>query len=214
MNTSADQYFIDGCGRCEFYATPQCKVHSWTPELQLLREILGGTDLTEDCKWGVPCYTYEGKNILMLSAFRDYCSLSFFKGALLADQKRLLVKPGPNSQASRQFRFTELSQVEKVKAEIASYILEAVNLEKEGKTISFKKNPEPIPEELSDKFEEDPMFKNAFESLTPGRQRGYILYFSQPKQSKTRISRIEKCSTKILKGEGLHDKYQSKKTRP
>jgi uncharacterized protein YdeI (YjbR/CyaY-like superfamily) len=213
MNRSADNYFIEGCGRCPLGGTPDCKVHTWTSELKLLRKIVSECGLTEEAKWGSPCYTFENKNILMLSAFKEYCCISFFKGALLSDHKNLLVKPGPNSQAVRLFKFKNIHEIEKIEKDIRTYIFEAIEIEKAGLSVIFNKNPEPIPEELEIKFEEDPVLKTAFESLTPGRQRSYILHFSQPKQSKTKEARIDKCIPMILCGIGLHDQYKSKKNR-
>ncbi len=211
MNKSVDNYFIEGCGRCPLGGTADCKVHNWTSELTLLRSIVLDCGLMEEAKWGVPCYTFQNKNILIVSAFKEYCSISFFKGSLLSDDKNLLVKPGPNSQAARLFKFKNTKEILKIESDIKAYIFEAIELEKAGLIVAFKKNPEPMPEELEQKFEADPVFKNAFEALTPGRQRGYILYFSQAKQSKTRISRIDKCLPMIISGIGLHDKYKSMK---
>ncbi|KJD32077.1 hypothetical protein PK35_11605 [Tamlana nanhaiensis] len=211
MNTSVENYFIEGCGRCPLGATPDCKIHTWQRELQLLRHIVLQCGLTETCKWGVPCYTFNGKNVLNITALKNYCAIGFFKGALLADEKQLLEKPGENSQAVRLFKFTNLDDIKSIEADIKAYIFEAIEAEKAGLQIEFKKNPEPIPEELEAKFEDDPYFKSAFKSLTPGRQRGYILYFSQPKQAKTRTARIEKCTPLILSGIGLHDKYKQTK---
>ena len=204
-------YLLEGCGRCPLGGTSDCKVHNWIKELELLRMIVLDCGLIEECKWGVPCYTFQNKNVLIISAFKDYCSISFFKGALLSDTEGLLSRPGKNSQAARLFKFTNISSIKEIEADIKIYIYEAVEVEKAGLKVNFKKNPEPIPEELEKKFEEDPMLKSAFESLTPGRQRGYIIYFSAPKQSITKESRIEKCIGKILNGEGLHDKYKRKK---
>jgi len=145
------------------------------------------------------------------SALRKYCAFSFFKGVLLKDAHNVLEKPGKNSQADRLFKFTSVQQISELEGVIKAYVMEAIEIEKAGLKVDFKKNPEPVPDELQQKFNEDAFFKTAFEELTPGRQRGYILHFSQPKQSKTRVSRIEKCVPKILNGEGLHDKYSSKK---
>lgn len=209
MNRNVDQYFIDGCMRCDLGGTPECKVHRWTNELQLLRNIILDCGLTEESKWGVPCYTYQKGNVLLLSAFKEYCAVSFFKGALLNDESGILDKPGANSQAARLIRFTEIGQIKEVEDLLKAHIFEAIEVEKAGLKVNFKKNPEPVPDELQQKLDEDPVFRNAFETLTPGRQRGYILHFSQPKQSATRHSRIEKCTEKILNGEGLHDKYRS-----
>ena len=212
MNTTVENYFTEGCGRCPLGGTPDCKVHLWTLELKLLRNLILDCGLTEESKWGNPCYTFRSKNVLMIGAFKKYCCISFFKGALLKDDKNLLVKPGPNSQAARLFKFTNCNEIARIENDIKSYIFEAIEVEKAGLEVSFKKNPEPIPEELQLKFKEDPILQSAFESLTKGRQRGYILHFSQPKLSKTRVSRIEKCIPMILSGIGLHDKYTSRKS--
>lgn len=211
MNSKVDNYLAVGCGRCPLGGTSDCKVHQWPEELKKLRAILLDCGLTEELKWGVPCYTYQNKNIVLISALRAYCSFSFFKGVLLKDPHNILEKPGKNSQSDRVIKFTSVQQVIELEDILKAYILEAIEVEKAGLKVEFQKNPEPIPEELQQKFYEDPFFKTAFEELTPGRQRGYIIYFSQPKQPKTRVNRIEKCVPKILNGEGLHDKYSSKK---
>lgn len=211
MNKSVDNYLIEGCGRCPLGGTPDCKVHQWTSELRLLRSIVLECGLTEESKWGAPCYTYQKKNVLMVSALKEYCCISFFKGSLLSDHKNLLVKPGPNSQAARLFKFRSLDEIERIESDIKAYIFESVEVEKAGLNVTFKKDPELVPEELELKFEEDPILRTAFEALTPGRKRGYILHFSQPKQSKTRIARIEKCVPMIMNGVGLNDKYKSMK---
>lgn len=211
MNKSVDNYFIEGCGRCPLGGSPDCKVHYWTSELALLRKIVLSCGLKEESKWGVPCYTFQDKNILIISAFKDYCSISFFKGSLLKDDKNLLVKPGPNSQAGRLAKFTTIQDIIVIEKVLKEYIYEAIEVEKAGVKVPMKKNPEPIPEEFEEKLDSDPVLKDAFEALTPGRQRGYIIYFSQPKQSKTRIARIEKCEPMILSGIGLNDKYKSMK---
>lgn len=192
--------------RCKFGATPRCKVNTWRSELVALREIVRETGLTEDLKWGVPCYTYETKNVVVVSAFNDYATLSFFKGVLLKDPHRILSQHGESSQSARLIRFTSVQQILDQLDIVKDYILEAIEIEKSGQKVVFKKNPEPIPDELLDKFDEYPELKQAFDALTPGRQRGYIIYFSQPKQSQTRLARIEKLKEKILKGEGLNDR--------
>jgi uncharacterized protein YdeI (YjbR/CyaY-like superfamily) len=190
--------------------TPGCKVHAWSTELHALRGILSKSGLIETAKWGVPCYTLNGKNVLLLSAFKNHCAISFFKGALLKDDAGLLSTPGPNSQASRLLKFTSPDAVEALREATLDFIQQAIAIENAGLQIEFQKSPEPWPEELQEWLEQDPVLKDAFEALTPGRQRGYVLYFSAPKQSKTRISRIEKCVDKIMNGEGLHDAYQKK----
>ena len=141
----------------------------------------------------------------MVIALKEYCGISFFKGSILNEDKDLLVKPGPNSQAVRLFKFTNTNEMVRIESEIKAYIFEAIEVEKAGLNVIFKKNHEPIPVELAAKFVKDPVLKNAFEALTPGRQRGYILHWSQPKQAKTKVARIEKCMSMILAGIGLHD---------
>lgn len=162
--------------------------------------------LAEESKWGVPTYTFHKSNVLILAAFNDYCSLSFFKGALLSDEHGILTKPGENTQAARLIKFTHVKEIAELKPVIKAYIFEAIEVEKEGLKVAFKKNPEPIPEELQIKLSENPELKSAFETLTSSRQRGYIIYFSAPKQAKTREARIEKCAPKILDGKGLNDR--------
>lgn len=206
--TEIEIYFSDGCGRCEKGGTPACKVHVWQDELQALRVILQESELTEEVKWGCPCYTWKKKNVVMLSALKEYCSLSFFKGALLKDPKKILQKAGENSQVARLFKFTNTNEIVKLESIIKAYISEAIEIENAGLKVETKANPEPVPEELQAMFDEQPDFKSAFYALTLGRQRGYILYFSQPKQSKTRVGRIEKYRQQIFDGVGLHDKYQ------
>ena len=207
LNPQVDKYLIDGCMRCKYGATPLCKVNKWMEELETLRQIVLECGLTEEVKWGVPCYTLEDKNIVVVSAFKEYACLSFFKGILLKDPQHILNQHGESSQSARLIKFTNTLQIIQLKEVLKAYIQEAVEIEKSGQKVVFKKNPEPIPGELLQVFEEDPVLKNAFYSLTPGRQRGYIIYFSQPKQSQTRLGRIEKYKEQIINGVGLHDKY-------
>lgn len=211
QNPKVDPYFVDGCGRCSFYKTPDCKIHKWPEELARLRKIILSSGLTEELKWSFPCYTFKDTNIVILSAFKEYCSVNFCKGALLKDPRRLLVQPGESTQAARQMRFTNVEQVVELEPILKAYLKEAIEAEKAGLKVEFKKNPEPIPEELQKKLDESAKFKKAFEALTPGRQRGYIIHFSQPKQSKTREARIEKCTAHILEGKGLFDDYRAMK---
>lgn len=210
-NPLVDKYLVDGCMRCKYGGTPRCKVNDWQEELRELRRIILDCGLNEEVKWSAPCYTHKGKNILMLSALKDFAVISFFKGSLLSDAQGLFVAPGENSQAARYIKITDPRQIVELEKEIKASIFEAIEVEKAGLKVPFKKNPEPIPQELLVRFEQDPNFKSAFEALTPGRQRGYIIHFSQPKQSATRVSRIEKCIPKILAGEGLHDYMRKKK---
>lgn len=206
FNSGVDKYLLDGCMRCKYGGTPQCKVNSWREELEILRNIVLECNLTEEIKWGVPCYTFEGKNIIIVSAFKNYASLSFFKGVLLKDPDKILKKQGENSQSARLIKFSNSKQIIELQDTLKAYILEAVEIEKSGAKVKFNKSPEPFPEELIQVFEEDLDFKKAFNALTPGRQRGYIIYFSQPKQSQIKINRINKYRQHILNGIGLNDR--------
>jgi uncharacterized protein YdeI (YjbR/CyaY-like superfamily) len=208
MNPEIDTYLMEGCGRCPLGGTTDCKVHTWAAELELLRKLVLECGLNEELKWGVPCYTHKGHNILLVSAFKEYCALSFFKGTLLADTEGILKAPGKNSQATRLLKFTSVQEIMELEAVLKAYVFEAIEVEKAGLKVVFKKNPEPIPEELQQKLDKDPYFRTSFESLTPGRQRGYIIFFSQAKLSKTRQARIETYTSKILNGQGLHDAYK------
>jgi len=205
MNPKVDIYLSEGCGRCPLGGTPDCKVNNWREELEHLRQTVLDCGLKEELKWGVPCYTYKNKNVAIVSALKGYCAISFFKGVLLKDKQGLLEKPGENTQADRLVKITGKEQIIKLEQAIKDLIREAIEIEKAGKKFSYEKNPEPIPSELIQKFEDNPALKTAFESLTLGRQRGYILHFSQPKQSKTRATRIEKCMPKIFAGKGFHE---------
>ena len=208
MISEVDLYLEEGCGRCSHHQTPECKVHNWPEELRELRRIVLECELTEEYKWSQPTYTLKGHNVLIVTAFKHYACISFFKGSLLEDTHSMLISPGRSSQAARQLRFTDPKTILENEHKIKSYIYQAIEVEKAGLKVEFRKNPEPMPEELEKVMEDDPVFAAAFESLTPGRQRGYILHFSQPKQSATRLSRIEKCTPKILNGEGMHDAYK------
>jgi uncharacterized protein YdeI (YjbR/CyaY-like superfamily) len=182
------------------------KAKKWKKEFEKLREILLDCGLTEEMKWGVPCYTLQTKNIVLIHGFKEYCALLFFKGALLNDPKRILIQQTKNVQAARQIRFTNVRQIVKIKTTLKAYIHEAIQVEKAGLKVNFKKTSDfTIPEEFQNKLDKTPALKKAFAALTPGRQRAYIFYFSQPKQSKTRESRVEKYHQQILNGKGLND---------
>ncbi|MFA9390402.1 MAG: YdeI family protein [Prolixibacteraceae bacterium] len=207
MNTIVDVYFTEGCGRCPFGGTPRCKVNNWSEELQLLRKIVLDCGLNEESKWGVPCYTFKKRNIVIVSAFKEYCALSFFKGALLNDAKGILVQQTENVQAARQIRFINIQKILDLEPILKAYVFEAVEVEKTGLKIPLKEQEKlEYPEEFQHKLDEIPFLKSAFEALTPGRQRGYLYYFSQAKQSRTRESRIEKCIPQILVGKGINDR--------
>jgi len=176
-------------------------------EITKLRMIVLDCGLTEELKWGVPCYTFQKSNIVLIHVFKEYCALLFFKGALLKDAKGILVQQTENVQAARQIRFTNVREIVKMKPVLKAYIYEAIEVEKAGLKVDFKKTTEfKIPEEFQNKLDEIPTLKTAFDALTLGRQRAYILYFSAPKQSTTRESRVEKCMRQILNGKGLNDK--------
>ena len=208
MNSGVDNYLAVGCGRCPLGGTPDCKVHSWPDVLLKLRAILLETELTEEVKWSVPCYTFNGKNILIMSALKEYVVLGFFKGVLLKDPDGVLIQSTPNMQAERQLRFTTVQQVTELEQVIKAYVQEAIEVEQAGLEVAYRKTSEfDVPDELQAMFDEDPAFREAFQALTPGRQRGYLLHFSDAKQAKTRISRIEKCMPQIFEGIGLHDRY-------
>jgi uncharacterized protein YdeI (YjbR/CyaY-like superfamily) len=181
------------------------EAQEWREETKQLRRIALGCGLTEEFKWRKPCYTFRESNVVIIQGFKEYCALMFCKGALLKDPHGILKKPGEHTQAARQVRFTQVRDVAEMEPILKAYIREAMAAEKAGLEVEFKKNPEPIPQELKNKWEKIPALKTAFGALTPGRQRGYILYFSAAKQSTTRDSRIEKCLKQILKGKGLND---------
>lgn len=182
------------------------KAKSWQQEMEELRTILLECQLIEDLKWGKPCYTFEGNNIAIIQPFKESCALMFFKGVLLEDPHDVLEKPGENSRVARRIPFTSIEGVVEMEPILKAYIQEAIKAEKAGLEVEVEDKKEPVSEELQQKFEENPAFKNAFESLTPGRQRGYILYFSDAKQSKTRKRRIEKYMDKIFEGKGLRER--------
>ena len=183
------------------------KAKKWQEELEKLRIIVLDCQLTEELKWGVPCYTFEKSNIVLIHAFKGYCALLFFKGALLNDAKGILIQQTKNVQAGRQIRFTNVREIVKIEPVVKAYVYEAIEVEKAGLKVNFKKTTEyKIPEEFKNKSDEIPALKTAFKALTPGRQRAYILYFSAPKQSKTRESRVEKYMQQILNGKGLNDR--------
>jgi uncharacterized protein YdeI (YjbR/CyaY-like superfamily) len=178
----------------------------WQKEFEKLRTILLDTGLEEDLKWGCPCYTYHGKNIVLIHGFKEYCALLLFKGALLQDTDKILIQQTENVQAARQIRFTKLQEIVDLEKIIKNYVYEAVEVEKSGVKVEMKKTKEfEMPEEFQSKLDENSALKEAFEALTPGRQRAYLLYFSSAKQVKTRESRIEKYIPEILQGKGIND---------
>lgn len=192
MNPKADFYF-DQAGQ-------------WQPALAQLRRLVLACGLTEEVKWGVPCYTFQESNIVLLHTFKDYCALLFFKGALLPDADGLLVQQTQNTQATRQVRFTAVQQIAEWEPTVKAYLYEAIEVERLGVPVRFKETAEfSVAKEFQHKLDEMPTLKTAFYALTPGRQRAYLLYFSAPKQAKTRASRVEKYLPQILGGKGLND---------
>ena len=192
MNPKADFYFE--------------KAKTWQEEIKKLRIIVLDCALTEELKWGCPCYTFEKTNIVLIHTFKEYCALLFFKGALLNDPEGILIQQTKNVQAARQIRFTNAKEIASRKNALKAYIYEAIEVEKAGLKVELKKTTEfSMPEEFLNKLNKNKALKKAFDALTPGRQRGYLLHFSAPKQSATRASRIEKSIPEIMKGKGLND---------
>lgn len=182
------------------------KAQTWKEEYEALRRLILDCGLTEEVKWGVPCYTFQKSNVVLMHGFKDYCALLFVKGALLQDTDGLLITQTEHTQAQRQIRFTHVQEIVSLKPILKAYIFEAIEVEKAGLKVNFKKTAEyAIPEEFQQKLDEIPALKTAFQALTPGRQRGYLLHFAAPKQAKTRASRVEKCMQAILDGKGLTD---------
>lgn len=182
------------------------KASKWQKEYEQLRAIILDCGLTEELKWGCPCYTFEERNIVLIHGFKEYCALLFFKGALLNDADNILIQQTKNVQSARQVRFINVQQIIKLNPVLKAYIYEAIEVEKAGLKVKLKKTAEfTVPEEFQNKLDRSPALKKAFNALTPGRQRAYIFYFSQPKLSKTRAARVEKHMQHILKGKGLND---------
>ena len=199
MNPKVDFYFNKA-------NLPGGKAVKWQKELEKLRSIILDCGLTEELKWGVPCYAFQKSNIVLIHSFKEYCAVLFFKGALLKDANGILVQQTENVQAARQIRFTNVQEIVKMKPTLKAYLHEAIKVEEAGLKVDFKKTTEfIIPKEFQKKLDKLPALKTAFKTLTPGRQRGYILHFSAPKQSKTREARVEKCKLQILNGKGLND---------
>lgn len=182
------------------------KTQKWQEELEKLRKIVLDCQLHEELKWGVPCYSYGKSNVVIIHSFKEYCAILFVKGALLKDTNGILIQQTANVQAGRQIRFTHLRDIVEMEPLLKAYIYEAIEVEKAGLKVNLKKTEEfTVPEEFQKKLDELPALKSAFKTLTPGRQRAYLFYFSDPKQSKTRELRVEKCVGQILNGKGLYD---------
>ena len=182
------------------------KPRKWKEEINILRDVILSSGLNEELKWGCPCYTLEDKNIVLIHVFKEYCAVLFFKGALLKDQENILIQQTKNVQSGRQMRFISLVEVKELKPVLKAYINDAIIAEKSGLKVEFKKTAEyDMPEEFQIRLDEDAALKKAFNELTPGRQRGYLLFFSAAKQSKTREARVEKYIKHILNGKGMDD---------
>ncbi len=178
----------------------------WREEMKKLRAILLDSELTEELKWGGPCYTFQGKNVVIINGLKESCAFAFFKGALMKDVHGVLTRPGQHSQSARWIKFASVREIAEMKSVLKAYIHEAIEVEKSGLKLKLRKTSDlKFPEELQIMLDEFPEFKTAFDALTPGRQRAYIYHFSAPKQSKTRESRVQKCMPQILKGKGLLD---------
>lgn len=189
--------------KVDFYFT---KAKKWQEEVNMLRTIILDCQLNEELKWGCPCYTFQKKNVILIHGFKEYCAVLFIKGVLLHDTHGVLIQQTEYVQAARQIRFTNVGEIIEIEKILKEYIYEAIEIEKAGLQVILKKNLEPVfPDEFKNKIDEIPSLKDTFESLTPGRQRAYLIYFSVPKQSKTREARIEKWLPQILKGKGLND---------
>jgi uncharacterized protein YdeI (YjbR/CyaY-like superfamily) len=203
---SVDAYLRDGCGRCDKYRTPACKVHLWTPALRALRAMLLEAGLTEEMKWGSPCYTFEGVNVVMIASLRHQCALSFFQGAALTDADGLLVSPGPNSRFARYLPFRSLAEVESRRDAIARFLTEAIDRARTGQKVDAPPAAELMPVELARVLAAAPKLARAFEALTPGRRRSHALHVGGAKQSATRAKRAEACAAKILEGKGWNER--------
>ena len=212
-NPDVSPYFEQGCGRCNLHGTPDCRVHLWPDALAELRLIALESGLKEERKWGVPCYVNEkGKNVALLGAFKAHCLISFFQGALLDDPDSVLESPGSNSQSTRQMRFTTAEQVQAAKPVLVRFLQQAIANEAAGKKAELKTPAAyDIPEEFQQALDHDAALAAAFEQLTPGRRRAYLMHFTQPKKSETRQARIDKAREDILNGIGLNDRYRSMK---
>lgn len=205
-NPLIDAYLADGCGRCKYGGTPDCKVHRWEKELVLLRKIILSCGLMEELKWSVPCYTFKNKNVLILAAFKEYCAVSFFKGSLIQDEVGLLQKQSEHSQAVRLLKITALNDILQHEDTIRDYVHQAIELESAGIKVPTEKPDLIFPEELKHRFDILPALKKAFLALTYSKQRAYVLHFSSPKNTATRKTRIDKAMNDIMQGKGLNEK--------
>jgi uncharacterized protein YdeI (YjbR/CyaY-like superfamily) len=205
-NSSVDSYLKDGCGRCEHFKTPACKVHLWTPILMSLRRLVLAAGLEEDMKWGSPCYTLKGKNVLMIVSLREACAFSFFKGAAIVDDQGALESPGPNSHHMRYLKFRSLAEFTKRRALATKLVKAAIDLERQGVKTAPSPKSVALPVEFEAELAKNVKLRKAFNALTPGRQRSHILHISGAKQSETRSRRVDKCTADILAGRGFNER--------
>ena len=206
IKSSVDEYLRDGCGRCDKFKTPACKVHRWAKELVVLRELVLASGLTEHVKWGHPCYTLDGKNVVMVVAFNDYCAISFLKGAALVDEQGVLEAAGPNSRFARFLKIQSPKDLMTRRKVATQLLAQAIELERAGTKVTPKGAPEPVPDELAQVLAADAALRKAFAALTPGRRRSHILHVGGAKQSETRARRVEKCAPVILAGRGFNER--------
>lgn len=203
---TVDAFLRDGCGRCDKFKTPACKVRTWERELVTLRALVRRTGMTEEVKWGFPCYSLDRKNVVMIVAFKDNCALSFLKGAALVDDDGVLEAAGPNSRHGRFLRFRSMAEIEKHEGAAARLLAQAVAFTRAGKKLEMPPPSEPIPAELENRLAKDRRLKAAFEALTPGRQRSHILHIGGAKQESTRERRVDKCAELIALGKGFNER--------
>jgi uncharacterized protein YdeI (YjbR/CyaY-like superfamily) len=206
MITDIEQYFVDGCGRCDRFATADCSARRWAPGLLALRKICNDAGLVETVKWGQPCYTHADRNIAIIGAFREDFRLSFFNAALMNDPQGVLEKQGPNTQYADMIRFTDVSKVNRLKPTIAAYLEEAMGYAEAGIKPQVTKQAIDLPDELTATFQSDPVLEAAFFALTPGRQRSYAINLNSAKKPETRVARIAKFRDKIIAGKGATER--------
>ena len=205
-NTSVESYLQDGCGRCAHYQTPACKVHRWHDVLVALRALLVDTELVEEMKWGQPCYTIDGKNVVMIAAFLDRCSLGFFQGAALDDPDGVLAFDGPNSRIAKSMSFPDVAAVRAGAARVRGLVAPATELVRAGAKVKPAPAADPVPDELARRLAADPALQRAFAALTPGRRRSHLLHVGGAKQAATRERRVERCVADILAGRGFQER--------
>ena len=205
-NASVASFLAEGCGRCERFRTPACKVHPWAETLRGLRAILRETELVEEMKWGFPCYTLGGKNVALLAVSGEFCAISFFQGAVLEDEAGVLVAPGLNSRFARYMKFHSVAELEERRELALRYVLRAIAAERAGVRVAAREGEDGAPAELQERLDCDDRLRVAFDGLTPGRRRSHVLYIGGAKSEEARRRRVERCVPKILAGRGYHER--------